>query len=218
MPSFLRFFERFFRPSHVMVGGYRMRLHPDDPEDIGKLRGSYAREMIRAMSDRVRPGDTVIDLGAGVGYFTLHASGIVGAQGRVISFEGDPTSFSILRENVRENHLSQVLPVPRVTVSLDQILKGSEAAVHFIRIGVPADAMRLLDGMRTLLSGTGRLAVLLALREPSRLFSVIPGALASHGFTLYDLTGSRGMREAESPDRLVARMTRGVSVTLFAVR
>jgi FkbM family methyltransferase len=56
----------------------------------------------------VRKGDTYVDIGANVGYYTVLASHLVGEEGRVIAFEPDPVSFRILEKNVLLNGLTNV--------------------------------------------------------------------------------------------------------------
>lgn len=46
-------------------------------------------------------GDWVIDVGANVGHYTKRFSELVGASGRVIAFEPEPTSFSLLAANMQ---------------------------------------------------------------------------------------------------------------------
>ena len=53
-------------------------------------------------------GDTVFDLGAGIGEDTLLFSELVGASGRVISFEAHPHTFECLATMVRLNGLQNV--------------------------------------------------------------------------------------------------------------
>jgi FkbM family methyltransferase len=48
----------------------------------------------------VRPGDSVIDVGANVGHYTVRLSQLVGPQGRVIAFEPVPATFEVLATNV----------------------------------------------------------------------------------------------------------------------
>jgi FkbM family methyltransferase len=48
----------------------------------------------------LRPGDTMIDAGANVGYYTLLAAALVGETGRVHSFEPVPANFGRLSNNV----------------------------------------------------------------------------------------------------------------------
>ena len=53
-------------------------------------------------------GDTVVDVGAFIGLWTIHASRKVGERGRVIAFEPNPFVFSQLEENVSLNGLKNV--------------------------------------------------------------------------------------------------------------
>ncbi|MBU0751000.1 MAG: FkbM family methyltransferase [Gammaproteobacteria bacterium] len=48
----------------------------------------------------VRPGDTVLDIGAHFGYFTLLFSELAGPSGRVIAFEPTPSTYGLLKDNV----------------------------------------------------------------------------------------------------------------------
>jgi len=49
------------------------------------------------------PGDTFVDIGANIGWYTLVAALLVGQSGRVFAFEPDAENFAILRHNVRHN-------------------------------------------------------------------------------------------------------------------
>lgn len=71
------------------------RFVPDEPE-------------IALISQLVSDGDTVIDVGANVGHYTLHLAKCVGAQGRVVAFEPIPQTFNILSSNVRAMHAYNV--------------------------------------------------------------------------------------------------------------
>ncbi len=51
------------------------------------------------LSSMVSPGDWAIDIGANVGHYTLRLSELVGARGRVISFEPVPETFELLAAN-----------------------------------------------------------------------------------------------------------------------
>lgn len=52
---------------------------------------------------RVKPGMTVVEIGANVGFFTLLFSGLAGESGRVLAFEPDPSNFRLLERSAREN-------------------------------------------------------------------------------------------------------------------
>jgi FkbM family methyltransferase len=55
-----------------------------------------------------REGDTVIDVGAHVGRYTLIASKRVGSKGLVIAAEPDPTNIQMLESNIELNHFTNV--------------------------------------------------------------------------------------------------------------
>jgi FkbM family methyltransferase len=51
----------------------------------------------------LKPGDSFLDLGANLGYYTLLAARRVGGEGRVYAFEPDPEAFALLQRNVAVN-------------------------------------------------------------------------------------------------------------------
>jgi FkbM family methyltransferase len=61
----------------------------------------------------LREGDTVIDVGANVGFFTVLAAALVGPKGRVVSFEPDPANFARLQANVKANGFEHVTLINR---------------------------------------------------------------------------------------------------------
>jgi FkbM family methyltransferase len=68
---------------------------------------------------RPRPGDTVIDIGAGVGEETLSFSRAVGPRGRVICVEAHPRTFRCLEKLVRYNQLVNVTCVHRAVADVN---------------------------------------------------------------------------------------------------
>jgi FkbM family methyltransferase len=75
--------------------------------------GTYAPETANLMRRHLRPGMTVVDAGANIGYLSSLASQLVGPDGRVFSVEVDPKNQEILRENLRSLGRDnwEVLPV-----------------------------------------------------------------------------------------------------------
>ncbi len=49
--------------------------------------GCYEAGTLHVMSRCLRRGDTFVDVGASIGQMTMHAASLVGAHGRVLSFE-----------------------------------------------------------------------------------------------------------------------------------
>lgn len=56
-------------------------------------------------------GDVFIDIGANIGYHSLLASKLVGAEGAVIAIEASPSTFEILLLHIRENNATNVRAV-----------------------------------------------------------------------------------------------------------
>jgi FkbM family methyltransferase len=55
-----------------------------------------------------KKGDTVIDIGAAFGLYTITSSKRVGANGKVIAIEAHPDSFEMLNRNIKLNGLTNV--------------------------------------------------------------------------------------------------------------
>lgn len=72
------------------------------------LNGTYEREQTRLFEQHVRPGATVLDVGAHVGYYTLLSAVLAGPSGRVHAFEPNPKNADFLRRHVRINRLDTV--------------------------------------------------------------------------------------------------------------
>ena len=51
----------------------------------------------------LRPGDTFIDCGANVGYFSVQAGALVGSKGTVVAIEANPRTFKLLERNLLAN-------------------------------------------------------------------------------------------------------------------
>jgi len=58
-----------------------------------------------------KPGDTIIDVGAGIGNETLYYSKMVGSTGKVIAIEAHPATFACLKKFCELNRLSNVVPI-----------------------------------------------------------------------------------------------------------
>ena len=80
------------------------------------LLGTYEPEQTSLFRQWVRPGDTLLDVGAHAGYYSLLSAGLVGERGQVWSFEPNPTNCACLRRHVQMNGLHNV-HVEQVAVS-----------------------------------------------------------------------------------------------------
>lgn len=93
----------------ILAGGGRIRLQYQ--ETIGwstLLYGPFEDTELRYLTELVRPGDTVFDIGANVGLFSVVLGCAVRAEGRVISAEPVPINALRAKENFELNRLSNV--------------------------------------------------------------------------------------------------------------
>ena len=119
----------------------------------------------------VRPGDTVFDIGANIGFFSTLLSRLVGPTGIVVAFEPEPENLSLLRVNIDINRCDNVKIVAsavgtepgRSTFSLDLATGstghlGGSATVGEIAVGTgkvslietqveSIDALMIRDGV-----------------------------------------------------------------------
>lgn len=73
------------------------------------LNESFSPEITEVFKKNVKKGDIVVDVGAHIGYFTIILSEIVGNDGKVIAFEPNPITYSILKKNIETNNLTNVI-------------------------------------------------------------------------------------------------------------
>ena len=61
------------------------------------------------MTHKYRKGDVVIDLGAGIGDFSILAASAVGENGKVLAIEPSSRNFSLLKKNLLKNSIKNVI-------------------------------------------------------------------------------------------------------------
>ena len=76
---------------------------------------------------RPTKGDTVADVGAYLGRYTLTSSNLVGKSGKVVAIEGDPSHYEMLEKNLKLNKVSNVTAINCMVGSKDMyLIVGSE--------------------------------------------------------------------------------------------
>lgn len=83
--------------------GCRIILNFSDVSAGYIYSGRYEREETKLIGKLVKPGMTVMDIGANIGYFTLLMATLVGPKGRVHAFEPNPKVLYRLRRNISAN-------------------------------------------------------------------------------------------------------------------
>ncbi|MFB6185900.1 MAG: FkbM family methyltransferase [Halobacteriaceae archaeon] len=83
--------------------GFKMELNLSNPYERAIATGTYKNDAVSHFQDLASEGDTVIDVGANIGYYTLMAASEVGRHGEVYSFEPIDDNFSRLERNASIN-------------------------------------------------------------------------------------------------------------------
>lgn len=100
--------------------------HFDDPE-----RDAWQRPTEVIAQLHVKPGQVVVDLGAGTGYFLPALSRAVGPEGRVLALDVEPRMVEHMGRRVREQSLGNVTP-RQVQANDPGLAEGSVARVLIV--------------------------------------------------------------------------------------
>lgn len=93
----------------------------------------YEPHVTRVLTGLLSAGQTFVDVGANVGYFSLLAASRVGAAGRVIAFEPNPANCDLLRRSIAANEFEGVIALHSVAVA------ESRQTIHFSTAGVDSN-------------------------------------------------------------------------------
>ena len=113
------FYNYLLRQNFVYAQNHLIEIF-ENPE-ISPLKKDkiYEQETTLFIRNYLNKGDTVWDVGANIGYFTLEFAKSVGSGGKVLSFEPHPEIFNVLQRNVRRNKYQNI--------SLHNVACGEEA-------------------------------------------------------------------------------------------
>lgn len=119
--------------TEVTRGGIRWRLDLDEGIDFSiYLLGAFEPRTVRTYARFVRPGATVLDIGANIGAHTLPLARLVGPAGRVFAFEPTDFAFSKLEANMGLNpelvpriEATRIFLVDRLDASVPETIPSS---------------------------------------------------------------------------------------------
>jgi FkbM family methyltransferase len=112
-------------PHHFTVGTEYGSFTGDSSDMLAKYIyyfGQWEPEVSHLIKQRLRPGQTFVDVGANSGWYTLLAANAVGPTGRVIAIEASPTTFDQLKDNIDNNGLRNVRLVNEAVWSSQSLL------------------------------------------------------------------------------------------------
>jgi hypothetical protein len=75
------------------------------------ILGERDPDVMRFLQRWIRPGFVACDIGANIGTYTVPLARLVGRHGHVLAFEPNRPTCACLRQNIRQNHLTNVTVV-----------------------------------------------------------------------------------------------------------
>ncbi|MEW5773297.1 MAG: FkbM family methyltransferase [Thermodesulfobacteriota bacterium] len=130
------------------------------------IYGERETDLVLLLTEVLRPGDLVVDVGANIGAYVLLESRLTAPGGRVAALEPDPRNLDLLRRNVAMAGLEGRVEVRQEAVSrasgpmrlglhaksnLNTLLDGETPVEHDLAESIPVQAV----GLAELLARTG---------------------------------------------------------------
>jgi FkbM family methyltransferase len=109
-------------------------MHRDTTDFIPRhvyFFGVWEPNLSAWLARRLKPGDTFVDVGANVGYFTsLAAHAVSPSRGQGIAVEPEPSIRSLLARNVALNAFSNVRVIPEAATDVERDLASEVGGEH----------------------------------------------------------------------------------------
>lgn len=106
-----------------------------------RTKGVFEPLQTKTFIKSVKRGNTVFDIGANNGYYTVLASKLVGKNGKVYAFEPDPQSLKLLYKNLKLNNCNNVFVIEsalgdkkcKLTLNQDTSNPGESSLSHMAK-------------------------------------------------------------------------------------
>lgn len=130
---------------------FSLFVSPDDLAIGSELRqyGIYKPHVTAAFDRYAKPGATVLDIGANIGYMTMYLAHMIGGRGRVIAIEPNPESVALLAASRQVNHFDQVVVLQGAAGHETGILALNAAGSNGTTGKLPADDPGAIVGSHT---------------------------------------------------------------------
>jgi FkbM family methyltransferase len=156
-------------------GGARLFVDLSDHViGLNIVRGRYEADEIAFVRRTLKAGDTAIDVGAHIGFFTMQMAATVGPSGHVYAFEPLDANADLLERSIAENHFENRVTFQRAAVGAASGTATLTFAVETLNSG---GAYLLRDGTAPLAGNQKKQVPVVALdalplRRPIRLIKM----------------------------------------------
>jgi FkbM family methyltransferase len=192
----------------LLRDGRRLRCQLADRTQRTMYLGLFEPGESRLVRELLGPGDTFVDVGAHIGWFSTIAAGRVGETGQVVAIEPYPANATVLKDNLARNRCRNVRVLGSAVGSAPGTLtlargadSGGVTALDWVRTGRVEVPVTTLDEA---LAGVGPVA-LLKIDVEGWEAQVLRGAartLARAGRVLIEINPPALRRAGSSPEEL----------------
>ncbi|TAK66321.1 MAG: methyltransferase domain-containing protein, partial [Dehalococcoidia bacterium] len=133
------------RDALALLNRQRRRLHP-------------VEETVRFF--RIKPGDTVLEIGPGPGYFSIEAARVAGAGGRVVCLDVQPGMIAVLDERLRQERAVNARPLVGDATRLPLADRSVDAAFFVFVLGEIPDRPAAMGELRRVMKPGGAVSVM----------------------------------------------------------
>lgn len=141
---------------------------------------------------RLKPGDTVLELGPGPGYFSVEASRVVGPKGMLLCLDIQAPMLDLLRERLEERGVANAHLMVADAQNLPLADNSVDEAFLVTVLGEIPDRPQALVELRRVLKPGGVLSIMEHLTDPDyQLDANVRDLCRTCGFDLLDHTRQR---------------------------
>ena len=150
----------------------------------GILMGSRLRQWLMnpvktLETANVGPGQTILEVGCGTGFFTIPAAQIVGEQGRIIALDASSDYLETVAKKVRKAELTNVIIIQRDALSTGLETESMDMVLLFGVVPFPLLPLdKLLPEMYRVLKPGATMSVWLF---PPLIHNWVPGVIVRSG-------------------------------------
>ena len=200
------------------------KMYLDEKDNLSlSVFGNYEPLETNLVKKEIKKGNSVIDIGAFIGYYTLIFAKLVGENGTVFAFEPQDSSFSLTKKNLEingyKNYVLENKLVSNKTEKVKFFSKWKDAIrlddyfnfsknIDFIKMDIEGAEALATDGMTRILEENSKIKLMTEF-HPNELkkFGTTPEdyleKLRSFGFKIYHIDNKNKSINLVSDDYLL---------------
>ncbi len=163
------------KSNFAIIDGQKMYLDAKDNLSLSVF-GIYEPLETNLVKKEIKKGNSVIDIGAFIGYYTLIFAKLVGLQGKAFAFEPQENPFSLLKKNLEINEYKNYVIENKLVsnknektefqnkfidaIKLDDYFLDFSKKIDFIKMDIEGAEMQALEGMTSLIENNDNIRIM----------------------------------------------------------